>query len=298
MSLLTIQDSTLADIADAIREKTGKSASMTPLEMPDEIKSISGGGSNWETIFSDNDVYVNNDAGGGYYYGTIPWSEPITLNSEWKVIWDGVSYECTATWEGSPDGSPYAIGNPTFDGGQGGNNEPFLMQMYWGTSLVIVAEVAKSYDIVIQRKTSGGGGGNVAAINILDGVSIVPGYINSGGSVSDQSSTSREITTDYVDVSDHLGGYIYTAYIGNPGGAWFAYAFYDSSHNIVGSRTTYSINNANDVLSCPPRIAIPASGVKYVRISFRTYGHAAFAAAYEPMIDAMTADGWSSYQTA
>lgn len=44
MSLFSIQDTTITDIADAIRSKTGKTASMTPIEMPDEIESISGGG--------------------------------------------------------------------------------------------------------------------------------------------------------------------------------------------------------------------------------------------------------------
>lgn len=44
MSTMLIQSGTLDDIADAIRSKTGKVASMTPLEMPDEIESISGGG--------------------------------------------------------------------------------------------------------------------------------------------------------------------------------------------------------------------------------------------------------------
>jgi hypothetical protein len=39
-----IQTGTLTDIADAIRAKTGKSATMTPLEMPTEIASIIGGG--------------------------------------------------------------------------------------------------------------------------------------------------------------------------------------------------------------------------------------------------------------
>lgn len=43
MSLYSIQDTTLTDIADAIRSKTGKTASMTPAEMVDEIESISGG---------------------------------------------------------------------------------------------------------------------------------------------------------------------------------------------------------------------------------------------------------------
>jgi len=39
-----IQGSTLTDIADAIREKTGDSALMTPAEMVEAIGSISGGG--------------------------------------------------------------------------------------------------------------------------------------------------------------------------------------------------------------------------------------------------------------
>lgn len=48
MSTMLIQSGTLDDIADAIRSKTGKVASMTPLEMPDEIESISGGGQSYE----------------------------------------------------------------------------------------------------------------------------------------------------------------------------------------------------------------------------------------------------------
>ena len=42
MSLLVINPNTLTDIADAIREKTGGVDLMTPLEMPDEIASITG----------------------------------------------------------------------------------------------------------------------------------------------------------------------------------------------------------------------------------------------------------------
>lgn len=47
-----IDSETLTDIADAIRAKTGDSASMTPLEMPDEIASISGGGGATWTEFT------------------------------------------------------------------------------------------------------------------------------------------------------------------------------------------------------------------------------------------------------
>lgn len=48
-----IQDSTLTDIADAIRAKTGNSATMTPSEMPTEIGSIqTGGGGGFELLAS------------------------------------------------------------------------------------------------------------------------------------------------------------------------------------------------------------------------------------------------------
>ncbi len=43
MAQYIIEDTTLADIADAIRGKTGKSAAMTPLEMPEEITNIPTG---------------------------------------------------------------------------------------------------------------------------------------------------------------------------------------------------------------------------------------------------------------
>lgn len=44
MSKVYLEDSVLTDIADAIREKTGGSGTITPANMPTEIGSISGGG--------------------------------------------------------------------------------------------------------------------------------------------------------------------------------------------------------------------------------------------------------------
>lgn len=57
MSTMLIQSGTLDDIADAIRSKTGKVASMTPLEMPDEIESISGGGG----VTKKKNLIISND---------------------------------------------------------------------------------------------------------------------------------------------------------------------------------------------------------------------------------------------
>ena len=50
MAEYLIQDSTLSDIANAIRSKTGKGEFMTPLTMPSEIEGISTGypnGTEW-----------------------------------------------------------------------------------------------------------------------------------------------------------------------------------------------------------------------------------------------------------
>ena len=74
MSLYSIQDTTLTDIADAIRSKTGKTASMTPIEMPDEIASISGGGSATlitKTITANGTYSAEDDDADGYSEVTV-----------------------------------------------------------------------------------------------------------------------------------------------------------------------------------------------------------------------------------
>lgn len=66
MSTLLVQSGTFDDIADAIRAKTGKVASMTPLEMPQEIASISGGGG--VTILSGTENPTANQGVDGQIY--------------------------------------------------------------------------------------------------------------------------------------------------------------------------------------------------------------------------------------
>ena len=44
MNAYVIKDSTVVNIADAIREKLSISDTMTPLEMPNMIRQINGGG--------------------------------------------------------------------------------------------------------------------------------------------------------------------------------------------------------------------------------------------------------------
>lgn len=64
MSKVYLEDSTLTDIADAIREKTGKNGLITPANMPDEIESISGGGDFPLEVIFETFMYAN--YGGAY----------------------------------------------------------------------------------------------------------------------------------------------------------------------------------------------------------------------------------------
>lgn len=119
----------------------------------------SGGGTSWETVYSGQ-INLSSDWGGGVNYASInPFDETIALNSVWRVTWDNVQYECTATWEGgdTTEGNPYAIGNYTYDGGQGGTEFPFYIQKYWGSHLMIVG-ASGWHTVVIEKQVSGGGG--------------------------------------------------------------------------------------------------------------------------------------------
>ena len=122
-------------------------------------KVTGGGGTTWETEY-DSTLNVFLDWGNGNYYQMInPWTGgTIAENSVWRVTWDGVQYECTATLEGSSDGNPYAIGNYTYDGGTGGTSYPFFMQVYYGgTSLAVVSATSGNHLIKIEKQVSGGG---------------------------------------------------------------------------------------------------------------------------------------------
>ena len=77
MSEYLIQDTTLTDIADAIREKTGKTDTMTPLEMPGEIAAIQGGGGGGASASPKEVNFIDYDGTVLYAY-TVSEAEALT----------------------------------------------------------------------------------------------------------------------------------------------------------------------------------------------------------------------------
>lgn len=106
---------------------------------------------NWTTYYNGL-LNINNTDDGSCYYIGITSSDYITENSVWKITWNGVPFECTATSTGDPDGIPYAIGNNTIVGLQGGNGEPFFIQKIFTNSIIVFAKVAQKVSIKIQRQ--------------------------------------------------------------------------------------------------------------------------------------------------
>lgn len=138
--------SATATAADIISPKTAMLADGVVTE-----GTGTGGGGSWVTVYNGT-VALAGDWGNGYYYQMInPWNDTIAANSAWRITWDNVQYTCTATWEGSQDGNPYAIGNYTYDGGTGGTDCPFFMQMYFGTSLAVVG-ASGTHTVKIEKQ--------------------------------------------------------------------------------------------------------------------------------------------------
>ena len=141
-------------------------------------------------------------------------------------------------------------------------------------------------DILLEYVKPQGGG--VSSANLLKDVAITRGFINTGGGINSQNADSLEITSDYIDVSEHLGGQIWfaclTAYATSYGSPWCACCFYDENHSKVGDRSNIQPNAAR-IFPCGWVWNIPASGVKYCRLSTRSYGRCAIFASFDPPVN-------------
>lgn len=138
----------------------------------------------------------------------------------------------------------------------------------------------------------GGGGTSLSLTSQLDPtVSLVKGYFASNGTtITSQSNTSKEVTTDYIDISALNGEDIY--FISETPAnivPWVAYTKYDSSKVLQGTRNialelitsaTYLNDNTgfthygvNAGSMATGKILNLTSDIKYIRISFRTGGN-------------------------
>lgn len=114
------------DIANAIRSKTGDTATMKPIDFPTKILGIEVGGGATETdIFPEQDVAFSYFDAYGCFVSTYP-TGTFTLveGEEYKVLWGETVYPCTAFYVESMGAT--AIGNTAVIGGED-NGLPFAV---------------------------------------------------------------------------------------------------------------------------------------------------------------------------
>lgn len=100
-------------------------------------------------------------------------------------------------------------------------------------------------------------------------ISTSPGYINGDGSIAPAGTNTKELVTDFIDVSDNkLYSFVYKLYTGAP---WLGYCFYDENQQKVGSRIILSDFPLIDSYSTGIASVRRPDGAKYLRVSFRTY---------------------------
>lgn len=119
-----------------------------------------GGGTTWETVYQGSAACTSYEDG-YYYYLYNPFNETIPLNSVWRVTWNNVEYNCTATVDGtSYNLDDYIIGNPGIIGlTSSAANEPFAIARVFTNRLFIASAQSGTYSLKLEKQVSGGGGG-------------------------------------------------------------------------------------------------------------------------------------------
>ena len=154
-----------SEIANAIREKTGDTATMKPAEFPAKISSITVGGSSEVAVVAEKE-YLFAKNGAAYY--SMPNIDSnlvvfeLVADKEYRVMWDGTSYTCTALRSKDPAG--VLIGNPAVLGIPMDTGEPFLIGvMDDGTPAIVTTDGAgdtTTHTVGVYTEGSGGGGGD------------------------------------------------------------------------------------------------------------------------------------------
>ena len=172
------------DIADAIRSKTGDTASMKPMDFPSKIMEIEGGGSSVEDIIPEQEITFTLEDSVPTFYGNSLFNMlALTVGEEYHVLWGGEEFVCTAFETTFTNIPCVAIGNAVMSGGED-TGEPFAMGrlVMEGTDahnhcIIASLDGSMTKTVRVYRKISNSGGSsgessgvsNDAAINkILD----------------------------------------------------------------------------------------------------------------------------------
>lgn len=152
-----------SEIANAIREKTGDTATMKPAEFPAKISSITVGGSSEVAVVAEKEYLFAKNNGAYYSMPNIDSNLvafELVADKEYRVMWDGTSYTCTALRSEDPAG--VLIGNPAVLGIPMDTGEPFLVGvMDDGTPAIVTLEGAGDTTMhTVGVYTEGSGGGS------------------------------------------------------------------------------------------------------------------------------------------
>lgn len=129
-----------------------------------------------------------------------------------------------------------------------------------------------------------GSGGSVKSVNIMNGVTLTKEYIKSDGTKAAGGSSTKEVMTDEIDVTGHVGEVLRLLVLtkATTGTQWAAVAYYDENHTFI-KRDVISTSHASTIPEC-----------KYVRLMWNSLGEAYAVAAYgTDLVTAMANDGWT-----
>lgn len=168
-------------------------------------------------------------------------------------------------------------------------------------SEIIAPYTAMTADGVMTVGTGGGGGGTTMTLtNLFSGSTpLITGYLVNNGSISSPGAQTKEVTTDYLDISNLAGKQLYFFYeLSTSNVPWMGMCFYDSSKSLLGSRQViFEVNGSGlsngtgieilsgvNVLGTSKLVAVTSS-TKYLRVSFRTWGNAKVCAVLVDTLD-------------
>lgn len=130
----------------------------------------------------------------------------------------------------------------------------------------------------------GSGGSSVKSVNIMNGVTLTKEYIASSGRKVAGGSSTKEVMTDEIDVTGHVGEVLRLLVLTKPttGTQWAAAAFYDENHTFI-KRVEIGSSRAITIPEC-----------KYMRLMWNSLGEAYAVAAYgTDLVTAIANDGWT-----